>query len=114
MQRINIEILLRKVKRKDNVYIAEIQKVDSDYAVITHGGPVKDPQLKRLVHITTEDGEKAEAVMKELLQQKFDEGYKPIPNGSDIHIPGFKNTLHNPAACVPRLEIEAGYRRLNV
>jgi len=115
MKRINIEILLRKVRRKENVYIAEIQEVgDGYYIVLTYGGPMNDSELTRLVHLTTEDVEKAQAVMNELLVQKYKEGFTPPPNGSDLHIPGFKDVEFNRAMHVPNLETENEHRRLIV
>ena len=113
MKRINIEILWRKVRRKDNVYIAEIQATgDGYYIVLTYGGPIKDPELTRLVHLTTEDIERAKAVMQELLTQKYKEGFTPPPNGSDLRIPGFKDVAFNQAMHVPRIEPEKEHRRL--
>jgi hypothetical protein len=112
MKRINIEILSRKVRRKENVYIAEIQEADGDYVVLTYGGPIKDPELTRLVHLITEDLDRAESVMYELLTQKVAEGFLPIPNGSDLNIPGFKNDTYNQAACVTNLEDAQEHRRL--
>ena len=115
MKRINIEILSRKVRRKENVYIAEIQEVDDGYyIVLTYGGPMSDPELTRLVHLTTEDVEKAQAVMNELLVQKYKEGFTPPPNGSDLRIPGFKDVEFNRARHAPNLETENEHRRLIV
>ena len=114
MRRINIEILLRKIKRKENVYIAEIQESDGDYVVLTYEGPVKDTELKRLVHITTEDPDRAEAVMSELLIQKIAEGFLPIPNGSDIDIPGFKNTAYTQTAPAVDNDDMYEHRRLSL
>ncbi len=105
--------MLRKVRRKDNVYIAEIQETgDGYYVVLSYGGPVKDPELTRLVHLTTEDVERAKAVMQELLTQKYKEGFTPPPNGSDLRIPGFKGTAFNQAMHVPKMEAEKEHRRL--
>jgi hypothetical protein len=54
MKRINIEILSRKVRRKENVYIAEIQEVDDGYyIVLTYGGPMNDPEFHQTVAIYT-------------------------------------------------------------
>jgi len=106
--------LLRKSGRRNNVYITEIQQLDDDYVVLSYGGLVKDTELKRLVHLTTEDLEKAEAAMQALLTDKIEEGFSPVPNGSDIRIPGFKNATYSKAVSVPRLTQELEHRRLIV
>lgn len=114
MERINIEILQKRVKRKDSVFIAEIQRIYGDYIVVVHQGEASSPHLVTQKINSTEDAEEAQFTMQALLNQKFRQGYKPVPNGSDIRIPGFKNAEYNQAAAVPKLEPETEHRKLVV
>lgn len=114
MKRINFEILLRKLRRKEYVYIAEIQKLDDSYTVVSYTGAVDSADLPVTFNGVFQYENEAEERMLELLNEKFNEGYRPVPNGSEIHVPGFKNAEYNRTLHIPKVVEHKEHRRLNI
>jgi predicted DNA-binding WGR domain protein len=98
MKRIKAEILHYKQGRThDKVYIVEVLKEKGRYYVYSHYGKRLQENLITHLKVMSDFEHVAEENFEKLVRDKVKKGYKYVPNGTRLDIPGFKDAVvvHN-------------------
>lgn len=98
MDRIKTEILQlvhQEQQSKNKIYIAEILETDGIFYVYINYGKCTQENLARRLMLTTEYDHNADAELKGLVGRKAKEGYRIVPNGAKLNLPGFAKLLRN-------------------